>query len=178
MGRLLIGGLVGGLILFIWQFLSWSMLNVHAKNFTYSPNEQAVIDCLSANLSDGEYFIPGNPPGATAEQMAANQENAIGKPWAKINYRSSFEMNMGMNMARGFVVDFLAALLLCWLLIKIPNLSFQDVLFGSLAVGIISYLTGPYINHVWFESSSIGDLIDAVVSWGLVGAFLGWWLRR
>ncbi len=178
MGRLLVGGLVGGLILFIWQFLSWSMLNVHAENFKYSENEQAVIDCLSANLKSGEYFIPGNPPGASSEELTKIRKNAIGKPWAKINYREQYNVNMGLNMARGFVVDFLAALLLCWILLKIPNISFGDVVIGSLAVGLIGYFTGPYISHVWFESSSIGDLIDAVVSWGIVGIFLGWWLRR
>ncbi len=178
MKKLLIGGIVGGLILFIWQFLSWSMLNVHAANFTYTPNQQQVIDCLSANLTDGEYFIPGVPPDASSEEYAEYQKNAVGKPWAKVNYRSSFNVNMGMNMIRGFAMDFLAALMLCWILLKIPNVSFVDVLMSSLAVGLIGYFTGPYINNVWFETSSIGDLIDALVSWGLTGAFLGWWLRR
>jgi len=178
MKKLIIGGLVGGLILFLWQFLSWSILNVHAANFGYTSNEKAVIDCLSANLKDGEYYIPGMPPGTSAEDHAKIQENAVGKPWARINYRSSFDVNMGMNMTRGFIVDFLAALFLCWILLKIPNVSFTDILLSSLGVGLIGYLTGPYINHIWFESSSIGDLIDAVVSWGITGAFLGWWLRR
>jgi len=102
MARLLIGGLVGGLILFFWQFLSWSILDVHAANFNYTPQEKAVIDCLSANLTDGEYFIPGMPPGMSAEEHTKIQEASVGKPWATINYRSKFEVNMASNMIRGF----------------------------------------------------------------------------
>jgi len=45
-------------------------------------------------------------------------------------------------------------------------------------VGLIGYLTIPYLNSIWFETNSIGHLIDAFVSWGLVGIWLGWWLPR
>lgn len=176
--RLLIGGLVGGLILFIWQFMSWTFLEIHAVENTYTPNQQKVIDCLSANLEEGEFMIPGIPPGTSAEKREELGLQMAGKPWAKIKYGSSFEVNMGMNMLRGFVVNFLSVFLLCWLLVKISNPAFTDILFGSMIAGFIAYLNMSYIESVWFETSSVGDLIDALVSWGFVGGFLGWWLRR
>ena len=83
-----------------------------------------------------------------------------------------------MNLIRGFVIDFLAAFLLCYLLIGDTNLTFMKVLTGSLIVGIISYLTIPYLDSIWFESNSIPHLIDAIGGWGLTGAVLGWWLYR
>jgi hypothetical protein len=49
---------------------------------------------------------------------------------------------------------------------------------ACVAVGIIGYLTIPYLNSVWFEGSSMGYLVDALVQWGLVGAWLGWWLPK
>ncbi|MFK7775379.1 MAG: hypothetical protein AB8F94_24780 [Saprospiraceae bacterium] len=51
-------------------------------------------------------------------------------------------------------------------------------LLASLAVGAIGYLTIPYLHQVWMETDSTGYLIDTVVAWGLVGAWLGWWLNR
>jgi hypothetical protein len=49
---------------------------------------------------------------------------------------------------------------------------------ASIAVGIIGYLTIPYLNTIWFETSSMGYLVDALVQWGLVGVWLGWYLPR
>jgi len=179
MTRLLVGGLVGGLILFFWQFLSWSMLNVHGENFTYTPNEKAIMECLNANLSEGgEYFIPGMPPGMSSEEHMQLQMEAAGKPWAKINYRKSFSDNMVPNMIKGFLANLLTALLVCWILMKIPNLSFLNIVTYATAMGLMGFLTIPLINSFWFETSCIGDLVDAVVPWALIGVFLGWWLRR
>jgi hypothetical protein len=176
--RLLVGGLVGGLILFFWQFLSWNMLNVHGENLQYTPHQQEVLDCLSAHLEDGEYMIPAKPPEMSQAEFHEMGEQFIGKPWASINYHKSFAVDMPMNLARGFTADFLAAFLLCWVLLKIPHISYLNVVLCCLAVGMINYLTGPYISHVWFETSSIGSLVDNLVSWGVIGLFWGWWLRR
>lgn len=178
MKKQLIATLVGGLILFIWQFLSWSMLNVHASEFQYTANQDKIMENLTANLEEGSYFLPGLPPEATQEEHQAAMENNVGKPWATISYHKSMQMNMGMNMFRGFVADLLAAFFLVWVLMKFAALDFKTALLASLAVGATGYLTTSYLNSVWFESNSIGHLIDTVVQWGLVGAWLGWWLPR
>jgi len=173
MNKAIIGALVGGLILFIWQFLSWAALNLHASQMEYTPKQTEILEYLSNNLEEGEYFLPTVPKGATSEQMTALQENAIGKPWAKIQMNDTFDANMGMNMFRGFVVNVLSAFLLCWILMKIPNRNFVTILLSSLFVGLISYMNTSYINSIWFETNSIPDLLDAVASWGIVGLALG-----
>ncbi len=178
MKKQLIASLVGGLILFFWQFLSWSMLNVHAAEFQYSANQDRVLEALSQNLEEGHYFMPGVPPGSSPEAEQAAMENSMGKPWAMVSYHKSMDMSMGMNMFRGFMVDWLAAFLLVWLLLKFAQLDFRTCLFAALAVGAIGYLSISYLNSVWFESNSIGHLIDTVVQWGLVGVWLGWYLNR
>ena len=179
MSKLLIGSLVGGLIIFIWQFLSWTMFNIHGDNYQYTANQDAIMEVLSANLSeDGGYMIPNVPPGATKEQHEAHMANAIGKPWATINYHKSWDTNMGMNMFRGFVANVVAAFLLCWLLLHFRHVDLKTGLLAGLAVGITGYLVISYINSVWFNTNSIGDLIDTIVQWGLCGTWLGIWLGR
>ena len=83
-----------------------------------------------------------------------------------------------MNMFRGFIVDLLAAWLLVWLLLRFETLNLTTAVQASVFVGIIGYLTIPYLNSIWFETDSLGHLVDAVVSWALVGIWLGWWLPR
>ncbi|NNE15661.1 MAG: hypothetical protein HKN51_11830 [Saprospiraceae bacterium] len=177
MKKTLIGALVGGLILFIWQFLSWSALNLHGSNMQYTPSQDKILSALAEEgLEDGTYFMPNVKPGATAEEYEAYQKANIGKPWALISYHNSLNNNMGMNMVRGFLIDFLAVFFLCYLLLKNPKLDFQTTLVSTLMIGLIGYFTISYLNTIWFESSSIPELIDTIVQWGLTGAFLGWYL--
>ena len=174
----MIGALVGGLLLFIWQFLSWTMLQIHQSQNQYTANQMEILDYLSKNLEEGSYFLPTVAPGASSADYEKLTAEAIDKPWAKITYNSTFDNNMGMNMFRGYVINFLSVLLLCWLLLKIPDLSFGTIILATLTVGIIGYFNHIYINGIWFEGNTIPDLIDTVVSWGLCGAWLGWWLKR
>jgi hypothetical protein len=179
MKKQLIASLVGALILFIWQFLSWSLLNVHGAEMKYTPNQDKIMEFLTQqNLEDGTHFMPTAPPGSTQEEHQALMENSIGKPWATVSYHKAFNANMGMNMFRGFAVDLVAVFLLIWLLLKITNLDFKTALLASLAVGAIGYLTIPYLNSVWFEGNTVGYIIDTVAQWGLVGVWLGWYLAR
>jgi hypothetical protein len=102
----------------------------------------------------------------------------MGKPWATVSYHKSMSNNMVMNMVRGFTIDLVAAFLLIWLLLKIPGLNMMTAVQASIGVGLISYLTIPYLNSIWFEGNSMEHLIDAIGQWGLVGLWLGWWLPR
>lgn len=179
MKKQLIGTLVGAVILFVWQFLSWSLLPVHQSEYGHTPNQDKILEFLGQNLSEeGTYMLPVPPPGSSQEQQMALMESSAGKPWASISYHKSLNTAMGMNMFRGFVVDLLAVFLLMWLLSKFAHQSMQTSLQAALVVGIIGYLTIPYLNSIWFETNSLGHLVDAIVSWGLVGAWLGWWQGR
>lgn len=165
--------------MFVWQFLSWAITPVHQSEMKYSANQDKIMEALNQNLSeDGAYFLPGVPPGTSNEAAQAAGEANMGKPWAQISYHKSMDMSMGMNMFRGLVVDLLAAWLLVWLLMQFRDLNMMSALKASVIVGIISYLTIPYLNSIWFESNSMGHLVDAFVSWTLVGAWMGWWLTR
>lgn len=178
MKKMLIGALVGSILLFIWQFLSWSLINIHASQMQHTPNQDTILEVLNTNLEEGSYFLPNLPKGASSEESAKFMEETNGKPWATITYHKAYSNNMGMSMFRGWAVDFISVWLLCWILLKFTNLNFSNALLSSMAVGLIGYLTINYLNSIWFEGNTLPDLIDAVVSWGIVGAWLGWWLNR
>lgn len=179
MNKALIGALVGGFIIWFWQFLSWSFLQVHTAEFQYTDAQDSILSCLAdAGLEDGTYYMPNLPKTASSEEHAALMEESMGKPWAHITYRNASETNMGLNMFRGFVVDVLAVFFLCYILIGRNDLTMQKVVICSIMVGLIGYFTISYLNTIWFGTSSIGYLIDAIVQWGACGLWLGFWLRR
>jgi hypothetical protein len=85
---------------------------------------------------------------------------------------------MTMNMVRGLIVDLLAVFLLVFLIQKMGNASFQTIVLSSLSAGLIGYLSVTYVNSIWFQTKTLIDLLDAVVSWGAIGLWLGFWLRK
>lgn len=179
MKKQLIGTLVAAVILFLWQFLSWAILPVHQDVYGYTPNQDKIIEALSQNLTaEGTFMLPMPPPGSTREQQEEIMKNAEGKPWAHVSYHKSMKTDMGMNMFRGFTIDLVAAFLLIWLLSQMQRQDLVTAIKTSLVVGLVAYLTIPYLNSIWFEGSSLGHLADAIVPWTLVGAWLGWWMNR
>lgn len=178
MKKQIIATVVGAVILFIWQFISWGMQVVHANEMKYTPNQDAILaDLEDKGLEEGyTYFLPTFAPGDT--DYDAYKEKYLGKPWATISYHNSIEDNMPMNLTRGFIVDVVAIFLLVWLLGKVNGLDVQTGIFSAVAIGGIAYLTIPYTNHIWFENPTIGHLIDAIVPWAIIGAWLGWFLTK
>jgi uncharacterized membrane protein YeaQ/YmgE (transglycosylase-associated protein family) len=177
--KIIIGAIVGGFLVFFWQFLSWTMLNLHSSSQKYTSNQDSVLAYLGTHLADeGTYFLPTLPKEASKEDYQKLMETSSGKPWAQISYHKSMNASMGTNMLRGLLADIVAVLLLCWLLAKISNLTLQTAVFASIAVGIVGYLTTEYAMSIWYQVNSMPHLLDAVVSWGLCGTWLGYWLKR
>ena len=51
MKKMIIGALVGGIILFAWQFLTWVLLDLHEAQQKYTPKQDSLIRYLNSKLS-------------------------------------------------------------------------------------------------------------------------------
>jgi hypothetical protein len=182
MKKWIIGALVGAIIMFVWQAASWMFLNLHKDAGKYHPAQDSVVSYLSSVITeDGAYMMPTGKPGSSMKDHQEMMKQMEGRPWVSIIYHKSFKDHMVMSMIRGFLVNFVIVLLLVVLLTKggLPN--FMGVLTGTLSVGVITFLWGPYMGHVWYDlpwEMISGDMLDAVVAWGLCGIWLGWWLNK
>jgi hypothetical protein len=178
MKKIAVGSLVGGIIIFFWQFLSWTLLDLHRPMQEYTPKQTEVLDYLSKNLEEGFYYLPTLPKGTPHEEYETLMKSAEGKPWAQIYYHKNLSTAMGMNMTRNLVANILAVAFLCWILLKMGNPSFQTIVISCFGVGLITFLTGIYSFAIWYETKVFADLLDAVVEWTVTGLWLAWWLRR
>lgn len=176
----IVAPLVGGLIIFIWQFLSWGLINLHEPAQQYTPKQEAIMNFLnSQQLPEGGYLMPTLPKTATNDEWSELMKNSEGKPWMSVQYHAAQKNNMGMNIFRSLVTDFLTVLLLCWILLRTKTLTFRTIFLSSLFTGFIVFLNAPYTGFIWYESFDIwAHFLDAVVSWGLCGLWLAWWLRK
>jgi hypothetical protein len=180
MKKLIIGALVGGLIIFIWQTLSWTVLNLHHASQEYTPKQDSIMNYLNNQFSeDGSYLLPSYPPGTSYEEMQKQMEFTKGKPWMQIQYHKVMNTNMGANIAKGLVVNIIMVAFLCWIMMKLSPASFGTIFTACLFTGIIVFINSPYTVHIWYIKADImAHLYDALISWALCGIWLGWWLKK
>ena len=82
-------------------------------------------------------------------------------------------------MIRGFIVNVIVVYLFCWLMMRMRTPNFSTIFASALVVGLIIFMNTPYVGFIWNESFDIwAYFLDYVVSWGLVGLWLGWFLTR
>ena len=179
MKKLVIASIVGGIIIFIWQTLSWAALNLHHASQEYTPKQDSIMAFLNEQFSDdGSYLMPTYPKGTTRDEMEKTMKSREGKPWMQIQYHKALNVNMRANILEGLINDIVIVALVCWILMKMTDAGFGKIFMACLIIGIIVFLNSPLTIHIWYPKSDIGaHFMDSVVSWGLCGLWLGWYLR-
>jgi len=182
MKKWFIGSFVGAVLIFLWQFLSWTVFQLHESEAKYTPSQDSVLSYLSRTFNtSGTYMLPTVPPGAPQEAMEELAKSMDGKPWATLTYRTSYTNDMIRPMIRGFLVDLVLVCCLIYLLTGVGTPAGVRIFASSIAIGLLTFLWGPYTAHNWFQTPTPelqGHLIDSLVAWGLAGVWLGWWLNR
>ena len=77
MGRVILGGLLGGIVVFVWGYVSWMVLPWNQWPFRKFKSEAAVKALVSTGVEeDGVYLLPNaNPdPDLSAEEKEAFQQ--------------------------------------------------------------------------------------------------------
>lgn len=73
--RIIVGGIVGGIVMFIWGFVSHMLLPLGEAGIKAIPNEDAVITAMSNNIREHAFYIfPSIDPAGSAEQQQAGTE--------------------------------------------------------------------------------------------------------
>lgn len=164
--------IIGGVIIFVWQFLTYAMPNFHKSAQTYTPLQDTIMQQFKTlGLEQGMYML-GMPNPDKPEEVAAswNEESST---WAIVNYRINDSNSMGLPMFRSFAIGMLIAGLLFWLYKQKEETSLYYKLTVSVVVGLISFMYVPYSNYIWYKAPDIyAHLLDGIVPWLILG-FIG-----
>jgi hypothetical protein len=178
--KIFIGALVGGIIIFVSQFLSWGVLDFHRSAQQYTPKQDSILAYLNTQFdSSAGYLLPTVPKGSSSADMQSLNDKSMGKPWAQVYYHQSLNTNMSVNMAKNLVINILMVLFFCWIISGNTANSFGKTFIAALLTGLIIFLHSSYTEHIWYETFDLGaHLFDYLFSWGVTGIWLGWWLNR
>ncbi|HEY2727433.1 MAG TPA: hypothetical protein VGI61_09695, partial [Parafilimonas sp.] len=163
--KIFIGSLVGAIIIFMFQFLSWTVLHFHYNAQQYTPKQDSILAYLSTQFdSSGGYLLPTTPKGAPSSDMETLAKKSMGKPWAQVYYHTSLNTNMGVDMAKNFVTNFVMVLFFCWIISGYTTNSFGKTFIAALLVGLIIFLHASYTEHIWYETFDLqAHLTDYLV---------------
>ncbi len=178
MKRIVIATVVGGLVLFMWNAVSWMVLGLHDDAMSGFGDEAAVLPMLkSAAPEAGAYFFPAPPdtmdPASDAWKAFEAQHEAgpVGLMFIHPDGRSVMPPS---TFVIGFVTCVLGALIaavLLWFAApQLPGYVGRAVFVASLGVLIALMADLTYMNWLYFTMEhTIVMVIDQLAGWILAG---------
>lgn len=172
--KFIIASLLGGLVVFMWNSISWTLLPFHAATLKTIPEQSLNREPMRESMPEaGIYHYPGYPKDDS--QAALDAVNAKGEAGPLITlmvYKpSGTEEISAQRLAVFFLITVLSAGLATFLLAKVSVKKYlQRVMFVTL-LGVFVSLT-YLIDWYWFNFPAdfiMLTIIDAVVAWFLAG---------
>ena len=96
MKKTIVAAIVGGIIIFIWQFLSFALINFHKPAQNYTDKQDAIMNFLnSQQLPEGGYFLPNIPDNSTISPKRAGNERGRRQAMGNCSISSYIEKQYG-----------------------------------------------------------------------------------
>ena len=178
--RIFLAGILGGIVMFIWNFVAHDLLPLGEMGVRLIPNEDAVTSVLQTNLGDnsGFYVFPsgGLTPGATGEQkkaaMKKAEEQMAAGAGGVLVYRPKRIFNFPKRLGIEFVTEVIESLLAVFLLAQTGIRGFGGKVGFVFTTGILASIVTnvPYANWYGFPKSfTLAQMIMTVVGYLLIG---------
>lgn len=171
MKKALLFALIGGVLIFVWQFISFAIPNFHKAGMEFTPLQDEILAALEqSGLREGMYMLGQPDPELSGEEYKSAMEKYEGKPWAILNFQEKNTTAMAMNMIRGFIIAILISLIFFWLMKQQKDPTVWKRILLGVSIGFIGFLFVPYTNFIWFQEPDIwAYLLDGLAPWALLG---------
>jgi hypothetical protein len=184
--RVLIAGLIGGIVMFIWGVTAHMALGFGETGFRQPVNENAALAGLQQGLAGraGVYLLPAFDPNTMHDPAAARTYalKAVRSPYAFVVYQpdGTDMTQVGPQLGRQWAGDTLAGLALAFVM-GMAGLGFRRRLAIAAAAAVFAWLGSvlPYWNWYRFPLDfTLAALAEQLLGWLIAGAAMAWWIGR
>jgi len=188
--QILLAGVLGGIVVYIWGAISWTLLPWHAASLRSLPNEAAVAAALRQGApATGTYTFPAVPDDDAYDRMTEAEQKAWMAEYAEapqglVVYfeRGGDPMNPGPFIS-GLMLYVLSSILAAYLLaLAVPSLpTFGRRMSYVTMLGIFAALVSHIMQMNWsFQTLdySLGQAADLVIGWTLAGGVIAWRVKE
>lgn len=184
MGKILIAALVGGLVMFLWEFVAHMMLPLGEMGMRQPTNEDVVLDALKTGFPEaGIYFIPSIAPEKMQDEAASKawSEKSLASPYAYVVYDpvGRDPGAMGPYLGKQFGSDVLASLVIALVMSLGAVAIGRGALVGA-GFGAFSTLAVVVPHWNWYRFPTdylVGQGTTQIVGWALAGIAIAFILR-
>jgi len=188
--RILVGGILGGIVMFVWTSIAHMALPLGEAGISEIPNESVVLGAMQSSISDktGLYIFPGLGVGknATREQkneaMKEMQQRIAANPSGILMYHPPGRpFAFGKSLAVEFSTEVLQAILVIWLLAQTRIGSFGGRVGFVLMAGILAAITTNVSYWNWYGFPGVytaSYILIEIIGFALVGVVAALLLRK
>lgn len=188
MKNVLLGGVLGGIIMFVWGAVSWTVFSWHNDNIQRFTDEISVTKHIQAHAPDSGVYIMPNPhkfaDGFSAEQKQLLMQDATQRmkkgPFIFMSIsKQGADPEDPTMFIYAMLINVLIAGLITWLLLLIDFESYAKRYMVVLCIGFIVAVMATFPQWNWWKFSTMYSLTNFVSLWatfafaGLVIAWAG-----
>ncbi len=183
--RILIAGLIGGIVMFVWGAVAHMALPIGEMGMKTATEQEAALTAIrTSGQGEGIYMLPGMSPEQWQDEAtrAAFVDKYKSSPYAFVVYRPEGNpalQSMAPNLVKQLLTVVLAGLVAAWILALASGFWRRVLIAGAL--GLFAWLTisVPYWNWYLFPLEfTAASLFEQVAGWLLAGVAMAWWLGR
>jgi hypothetical protein len=177
-GRVVVAGLLAGLVVFVWGMVSHMALPLGKAGFSTLPAEDEVLAALGRHVPEGGlYLFPMEEDPVKWEDAYRTKPHGLmvvspaGEPLA---FGRRLAVELLTNLAGGLFLAFLFA----GGMPAVVNWKTGLVAGAALGGFAVVAVDLSYANWYGFPTTyALAQLVDHAVGWGLAGALVGWRLK-
>lgn len=184
--RILIAGIIGGLVMFMWGAVAHMALPIGEMGMKVPTEQTSAMSALGTSVQGtGVYMYPSMAAEDWSDEtkMKAFADSAKGQPYAFVVYQpggNPVNASMTPALIKQWGSDTLGAILLAWVL-ALGAFGFGKRVTIAAVLGLFAWvaISVPYWNWYMFPTDfTIGTLLEQVIGWLLSGTAIAWWLGR
>lgn len=185
--RILLAGLVGGILAFFMGFVSHALLGLQGRAFQNIPDSETFIDQVrSRTLKPGLYWFPDMPTGEDhndkAKMDAANEHYKIGPAGMLLIVPTGNDMMTLETLMKEFATNVVSALLAAWIVSLMgADIGFGRRWFAVVVMGTFAWTSLTVSYGIWyhFPHTFVHDeLWCSLLEWSVAGLAIAAIVRR
>ncbi len=173
--KLVKGALLGGIVLFVWGMVSWTVLPWHKIHMQKFKNEERVANAIRDGAEkSGIYVLPNlmNMPRGSEELKSSEQKMREGPFVFASVLLNGKNPDMSMSMVLNFILKVVLAYAVTWLLLQVKQMSYNRRVGFVTMVGVVIGLSSTMTKAIWFgfpAGFTLACLSEIVFGWFFAG---------
>jgi hypothetical protein len=173
--RILIAGVVGGIVMFVWGAVSHMVLPIGEMGLDSLPNEDALMSAMKSSIPGaGMYFFPGMD---MHEEMSKEEEAAWtakykAGPTGLVVYHPGGEDALAPTMLVKELLSNVACALIAASIVSSAGGAFGKRVKIVAMLGLFAWFSISVSHWIWYRfpaAYAVGELLDQAIGWTLAG---------